>query len=505
MKVILVNSVGKDDAGFYIIHSPSRWSAGVRSLANWFAYYPWELAYTSSLLKKYTNFKVKLLDPCLMRWDKKKTLNAILEQDPNWVIIESATRTIKEVLWVVRNIKGESKTKIVLVGAHASAFPEEVLKEGVDFVAVGEYEYTILELLQKGHGDSIPGLYPNPPRPLLDVNDLPWPEDDDIKRIAYASPGEPSSLYREIQAYGSRGCRSICNFCVARHLYYRRPNWRAREIDDIIAEISYLKEKYPEMEGIFFDEEVHNGNKEFIIGLCKAIVENDLYMLKFEAMCDLRLFDEEMVSVMAEAGYYQLRFGIETANLEVGKNIKKYIAPEKLYSILKLMKKYQMRTYGTFMFGALGSNIERDSETLELITQLMQDRLLDNVQLSIATPQPGTPFYQEVKEKGWLLPSEWNEYDGENRCLLNYDNYSFHEIEKMKEKALLLRDHLYLKQKIRSKEFIPWTLSRLAKFGLKALIFKLIRRIRRELNYFLLKFFCFNKSPHISQKRKLTC
>jgi len=44
-KVLLMNSVGKDDTGKFIIHSPSRWSEGVKELSSWFAYYPWELAY----------------------------------------------------------------------------------------------------------------------------------------------------------------------------------------------------------------------------------------------------------------------------------------------------------------------------------------------------------------------------------------------------------------------------------------------------------------------------
>ena len=64
MKIVLANSIGIDRHGYYIIHSPSRWSEGVRNAYHWFAYYPWELAYLSSLLKKNTQHQVALVDGC---------------------------------------------------------------------------------------------------------------------------------------------------------------------------------------------------------------------------------------------------------------------------------------------------------------------------------------------------------------------------------------------------------------------------------------------------------
>ena len=68
MKIVLANSVGKDRNGYYIVHSPSRWSLGVKNYTNC-NYYPWELAYTSSLLKQETGHDVKLLDGVLKKWD----------------------------------------------------------------------------------------------------------------------------------------------------------------------------------------------------------------------------------------------------------------------------------------------------------------------------------------------------------------------------------------------------------------------------------------------------
>ncbi len=68
MNIVIANSVGVDTNGYHMVHVPSRWSLGVKNHTNC-SYYPWELAYTSSLLKRETNHKVKFLDGVLNAWD----------------------------------------------------------------------------------------------------------------------------------------------------------------------------------------------------------------------------------------------------------------------------------------------------------------------------------------------------------------------------------------------------------------------------------------------------
>ena len=68
MNIIVANSVGIDRDGYHMVHVPSRWSLGVKNFTNC-GYYPWELAYTSSLLKRETNHHVKFMDGVLNGWD----------------------------------------------------------------------------------------------------------------------------------------------------------------------------------------------------------------------------------------------------------------------------------------------------------------------------------------------------------------------------------------------------------------------------------------------------
>jgi len=484
MKIVIANSIGKDKSGRYIIHSPSRWSESVKNKYNWFAYYPWELAYLSSLLKKHTAHDVILVDGCLMRMDSKDYKKHILKESPDVLIIESATRMINENLLLALSVKKKLGARIIFVGQHATAYPEELLKKGVDYVCIGEYEFTVLDLIQKKSPEKILGLFPNARRPLLDVNTLPWPEDDDISRFDYAIPGEPSSEFREIQMYASRGCPGFCNFCVARNVYYAQPNWRPRKVTDIIAEIKYLKKKYPRMEGVFFDEEVHNGSKQFIKELTSAIHAAGMDGLHYEAMCDVRFLDEGILKMMKNAGYYKIRIGIESASQAVLKRIGKDIDINAVKAKLEIMKDLGLRTYGTFTFGALGSNREEDLKTIKLIELLIEKKLLDNLQTSICTPQPGTPFHNQVKKSKLIRgDAEYDDFDGGNCALVNYPSYSSEEIVHIKNKAQDVRDHFFLKSKFKNKEFWSWASNIIRQHGIWGALIKGIRRLRTETSY----------------------
>ncbi|HIE43855.1 MAG TPA: radical SAM protein [Candidatus Omnitrophica bacterium] len=479
VRIVIANSVGIDSKGYHIIHSPSRWSTGVKDKSNHFVYYPWELAYLSSLLKRETSHSVKFVDGCLLGLKKEEYLKVILEENPHFLVMEPSTRTVQDDLWVAKKVKEKIGAKLIFCGQHATALPQEMIQEGIDYVCQGEYEFTVLDILKKRK--DMPGIYPEKRKALLDINTLPWPEDNDVKRIDYGTPGEPSSEYLEIQMYASRGCLRSCNFCVNRHLYYFRPCWRARDVEDIISEVKYLKDKYPQMEGVFFDEECHNGNTEFIKNLCFAIRKNKLDSLKFEAMCDLGLLNEEQMKEMFDTGYYMLRFGIENISLDVQRNLSKILNKTEIIQKLKKAKKIGLKTYATFLVGAPGSTIEKDTKTVDFMRELIQEGFLDNAQVSICTPLIGTPFYQWTLEKGYLDCEDLANYDGGNTAIVSYPNYSKIQIVKMKEYAFRARNRAIFLHRLKKVEIFEWFKKVYKKYGFWKTMRKLSRRLVQEL------------------------
>jgi anaerobic magnesium-protoporphyrin IX monomethyl ester cyclase len=88
MNILVANSVGVDQDGYHMVHVPSRWSLGVKNFTNC-GYYPWELAYTSSLLKRETPHHVKFLDGVLNGWDFETYFTHASAEKPDWLIMES--------------------------------------------------------------------------------------------------------------------------------------------------------------------------------------------------------------------------------------------------------------------------------------------------------------------------------------------------------------------------------------------------------------------------------
>jgi len=431
MNIIIANAVGINSEGKRISHFPSRWTAldFAQDLGGQ-TFYPFMLGYTSSLLKRETDYNVTFVDGVLESMDIDQYVERVSALKPDLLVVESASVTYKDDLAFALGVKKNCGTTIVNVGAHSSVFPEEVLSDGFDFAAIGEFEFTILDLVRKGRGEKIPGLYGNAPRGLTDINLLPFPEDDDVRRIDYREPLH--SEYREIEFFTSRGCPMACSFCVAVYVYYQGiRKWRHRRIPSIIAEIKYLKRKYPEMEGLFIDDEAHNSSYRFVLDLCRALSENELSNLKINAMCGAWTITLETAKAMAEAGYYKLRLGIETAGDKTAEMIGAKIDLQRTIRALEILRDVGIKVQGTFTIGTMGSTEEEDRRTIEFACEMAKKGLIQEYQVSISTPMPGTPYFRWAEEKGYLLTREWSAYDGSIASVVSYPHYSAEDINRV--------------------------------------------------------------------------
>lgn len=405
-----------------------------------YTYYPRDLAYLSSLLKRNTDHNVKLIDGCLLRYDKEKYAEVLINEKPDWLVFENSTRTFGEDEWIARKVKEETGTKVMITGQHVTAFPEEGLSFA-DTVVQGEFLKSALDFFKNGAKPK--KLIPFDLSGLIDVKDLPFPEDDDISRYEYAQNSDLVCEYREIQIYATRGCPYGCIYCVARHSYFGGPQFRTRPVDDVIAEIRLMDEKYPDLEGFFFDDEIHNSNIRYTKELAQAIIDAGLNHFKYDAMCAYNTFDDESLELMKRAGYYKVRLGIETAS-DISADqmgLKGKYRPEKLYKILEKAKSVGIKVFGTFTLGGRGTSETEDMKTVKLMADLIESDLLYDCQISICTPQPGTPFFNWAKSEGLLDTVDWNRFDGGEDAVISMPEYPADRIREMRKSALLAYDN----------------------------------------------------------------
>ncbi len=167
----------------------------------------------------------------------------------------------------------------------------------------------------------------------------------------------------------------------------------------------------------------------------------------------------------------------------MNRGIRKPLQGEQIFSLLGLIKEAGLKTYGTFMFGAPRSSMEEDLKSIELIQELIRSGLMDNLQVSVCTPLPGTPFYEWARERGYIAEDDFSQFDGGSRAVVNYPHYSSQEILKIKDQAVRVRNHLLFIRRVKQGQGWRWFKKVLSKYGAWRSLCKLLRRVSSEIAY----------------------
>ena len=424
MKIVIANGPGKLDNGREVILFPSRWDSAVPGKAP-FKFYPYELGILSSLLKReMPGAAVELVDGNLYGWDGDRYALELRKRKPDVLICELSALTYSTMTRVMRKV---GAPRVILCGpmAHAEYRPR-TYGDGWDDTFTGEYEHKVLSFL-KGEPE---------PKGYIDLDWLPWTEDDDVPRIAY----QEINHYRPgiVQLYATRGCPLACTFCVVPTYYgghgHSHKSHRCRDVENVCDEIEYLAGKYPQFNGCYFNEEAHNANPEWLVSFCEALIRRNLNKYHYDAMCGYWTMTEELVNLMARAGYGHFRFGVESTSEIVGKRIGKTMHLERIERLLGWLKDAGIAAYGTFQIGAIGSTEQTDLATLEDLRRWIRAGLMQKWQVSTSTPQPGTPFHAQAKREGWLVTEDLDRYDGW-QSVLDYPEYPNARINAVRQGA----------------------------------------------------------------------
>lgn len=444
MNIVIANGPGRLDNGQEVILFPSRWDSGIpRGGKKPFAFFPYELALLSALLKREVEngnmppANVKMLDGNIEGWDGDRYIKEIRALSPDVLICECSALTYPTMTRVMRAIIRDHVCTTILCGPMA-ADTALATSNGWDACIKGEYELDVLELL----GGTIPANA-RTDAGLVNLDWLPWPEDEDVDR----------SRYREInhyidyksndvfpQVYFTRGCPLACGFCSVPNYYgghgKSHRSHRGRDVEDCVEEILYLKAMYGDrMKGVFANDEAHNANVDWLVSFCEELIRRGIkgkHNLRIDAMCGYWPMTEELVKLMATAGYNQIRFGLESTSIVVGKKIGKAMHLDKLENFMGWLKKYDIHGYATVQIGAAGSTEETDRQTIADMKRWIQAGSISKWQISTSTPQPNTPFYRECLDNGWLTTTDFSLYDG-YRAVVNFPNYPSERIQHVRD------------------------------------------------------------------------
>ncbi|MDY6864668.1 MAG: radical SAM protein [Halobacteriota archaeon] len=383
--------------------------------------YPCVPAYAATLLKNAGN-EVFWDDGIAEEKSYDQWLKDFEEESIDLAMIETKTPVVKKHWKIIDNIKEISpETKVALVGDHVTALPEEsILKSKVDFILTGgDYDFLLLNLVNwlKGNEELEPGIWfrnedgiKNTGRFQLDhdLNTLPFIDRDLTRWDLYSEKNGNFKKVPGMYTMIGRDCWwHRCTFCSWTTLY---PKYRMRRPELLIEEIGLLVEKY----GVktIFDDSGSFPVGEWLKKFCELMIESG-YNKEIEFGCNMRFgaCSSDDYKLMKMAGFRMVLFGLESASQATLDKIDKNMSVGQIKKSCKEAKDANLEPHLTIMLGYPWEDREDAFKTFELAKFLFQKGYADTLQATMVIPYPGTPLFEECKEKGLLMTEDWDEYD----------------------------------------------------------------------------------------------
>lgn len=336
----------------------------------------------------------------------------------------------------------------IFLGPGATYFSGNFLTADKDIVVRGEPEDTVKELIPlidknenwkdiKGVSffDSLTGkMVNNPPRPLIkNLDELPFPAIHFIEKYTFSNPKIKVSPYMTMVT--SRNCPFKCIYCVpssltfAREIEYKQSNNNKkppigfRSEENVIAEIEEFAQKGYKAIGFMDDNFIVTKKRLKAIG---EVLKKHNFLWGCQARVDA--INEDVARMLSEYKCCYVDLGVESFNDDILKYIKKDITSKQIYEALDLLKKYNVPVKLNILIGT--SPLETE-ETIKDTLRQAKKLKADQVMFNIVSPFPGTEFYAQAKENGWIEGGEYIPTDVQRSSILSYPNLTSKQMEKL--------------------------------------------------------------------------
>ena len=379
--------------------------------------------------------------------DREEYFRLIEEEKPDLIVFETKTPVVKEHWQLIDEINRLPLTAhrlplTVLIGDHVTALPEESMRNSkVDFVLTGgDYDFLLRDLcqaLESGPPSTVnrqpstffsrqpstflpPGIWYRSQDAIKntgpfvlnhDLDQAPFIDRELTKWELYAYKNGNYRRTPGTYIMSGRDCWwGKCTFCSWPQLY---PKFRVRSVDNVLDEIGMIIEKYPVRE--IMDDTGTFSRGEWLRNFCQRVIERG-FQKKIGFDCNFRFgaATAEDYHLMKQAGFRFLLFGLESGNQETLDRLKKNLKIETIIESCRSARKAGLYPHITIMFGYPWESYEDAKKTFELGRWLLRKGYAYTMQATVVVPYPGTPLYQECRDKNWLLTDDWADFDMKN-------------------------------------------------------------------------------------------
>lgn len=261
-----------------------------------------------------------------------------------------------------------------------------------DVIVAGDGERAIFEAIKQDSPILIDADKLDSPLFLTEdqMNMLPFPARHlvDVDGYKYMIDGE-----RALSIMSQQGCPYSCSFCGGRASPCMR-KVRARSVKNTVNEMVYMHSRYNVNGFMLYDDELNLVNCR-LLDLMHALTE-----VQRNLSCDFRLrgfvrsnlFTDEQAEAMHRAGFRWILVGFESGSPRMLHNMQKRATVEDNTRCIEIAKRHGLKVKAAMSIGHPGESIE----TIKLTRDWLLQACPDAVDVSIVTPYPGSPYYDQA-------------------------------------------------------------------------------------------------------------
>ncbi len=350
----------------------------------------------------------------------------VLESDV--VGIGIMTSTASRGYRLAERIKKDSpSTRTVVGGTHATFVPHEAARYA-DIVVCGEGETVIGSIV---HGEVSEGIVRA--EPLMDMDSLPTPEFTLMRDFHLLQKGRSKKLY-ELPVMASRGCPYGCTYCSVTRMFGRKV--RRRSVEKVHQDIRrYCEQGF---ERFFFYDDNFTADRAWTQRLLDRLRPMDV---QFNAQVRVDFawkdrhrgeLDKQLLKSMEHSGGDVMYIGYETIDQKTAKQWHKGYSGsgdlrQNLLEDSRILHDHGFWIHGMFVLGP-----QHGERTAGQIVDFARQSDLETLQISILTPLPGTPLYQQMRDDLIFTdyPTDWDFYDG-THCVYRNSRLGLEAMQKL--------------------------------------------------------------------------
>lgn len=291
--------------------------------------------------------------------------------------------------------------KIIFGGVGATFLWKHLLSNflDIDFVVLGEGEYTFLHLVEaidRGHLSfddlkEIKGIAFRKDMQVFKTEDAGYINDID------ALPN-PALYFTFEHVISSRGCPWNCTFCGSPSFWKRKVRFHSPEY--FVDQLALLYEKGVRF--FYFSDDTFTINRDRVIDICKKILARGLD-IRWVAISRVNYVHEEALYWMRRAGCIQISYGVESGSNKIRDLLNKNIGLEEIKRAFALTVSYGILARAYFIYGCPGETWQTIRETSKLINEI---KPLSTI-FYILDLFPGTKLYEKFVQQTKITDDIW--------------------------------------------------------------------------------------------------